>query len=74
MGRRLWFDVGKERYTTFMVTLQLVLALWFDVGKERYTTLHSGIVGRFMLWFDVGKERYTTDMRLLTDTTGCGLM
>ncbi len=37
----LWFDVGKERYTTMRMIDESYPELWFDVGKERYTTLYK---------------------------------
>ena len=35
----LWFDVGKETYTTYYGLEGLDEELWFDVGKETYTTI-----------------------------------
>ena len=37
----LWFDVGKERYTTVNDRFANPAMLWFDVGKERYTTCNN---------------------------------
>ena len=34
----LWFDVGKEQYTTQAAQHTCSPSLWFDVGKEQYTT------------------------------------
>ena len=36
---KLWFDVGKERYTAIRDSKTTHYKLWFDVGKERYTAL-----------------------------------
>ena len=38
---KLWFDVGKKRYTTHALRHDACGRLWFDVGKKRYTTLLS---------------------------------
>ena len=35
----LWFDVGKETYTTSVRFTTINEQLWFDVGKETYTTI-----------------------------------
>ena len=35
---QLWFDVGKETYTTQAGYMLIQKSLWFDVGKETYTT------------------------------------
>ena len=40
--RRLWFDVGIVRYTTYGLFDDEVKALWFDVGIVRYTTGSRG--------------------------------
>ena len=43
---RLWFDVGKDRYTARSSMSYLSGQLWFDVGKDRYTALkHSHLNG-----------------------------
>ena len=52
----LWFDVGKETYTTTAKFKAICTTLWFDVGKETYTTLTFYSVDTLQLWFDVGKE------------------
>ena len=36
----LWFDVGKETYTTGARDCHSAGRLWFDVGKETYTTIY----------------------------------
>ena len=36
--RKLWFDVGIKRYTTFLYYNLFHKELWFDVGIKRYTT------------------------------------
>ena len=60
---QLWFDVGKETYTTTIIFRSTDFKLWFDVGKETYTTDQALKPDFFQLWFDVGKETYTTNKR-----------
>ena len=74
LSEELWFDVGKERYTTQGRHHDRPRQLWFDVGKERYTTHLMNQICPWELWFDVGKERYTTERNLRWNSPGCGLM
>ena len=73
-ARRLWFDVGIKRYTTYRLDDTIDGKLWFDVGIKRYTTLSVASTVSPALWFDVGIKRYTTTIMRIFIREGCGLM
>ena len=70
----MWFDVGKETYTTTRTPEHPNTRLWFDVGKETYTTSIGFTIIYEQLWFDVGKETYTTVTLGTKLDESCGLM
>ena len=74
VNQELWFDVEKERDTTWRLGLKAVVELWFDVEKERDTTRERLLLPEHQLWFDVEKERDTTLVGADGYVVRCGLM
>ena len=72
--RLLWFDVGKQTYTTYHRRVLIFTTLWFDVGKQTYTTVDRIEQEEGALWFDVGKQTYTTPAIIRMLFVRCGLM